>query len=45
MREAKTLHESGQLDAAEKLYLQIIEAEPHHAAAQCSLGELWVGGT
>jgi predicted TPR repeat methyltransferase len=38
MREAKTLHESGQLDAAEKLYLQIIEAEPRHAAAQCSLG-------
>jgi predicted TPR repeat methyltransferase len=38
MREAKTLHESGQLDAAEKVYLQILDAEPRHAAAQCSLG-------
>ena len=38
MREAKTLHESGQLEAAEKVYLQILDAEPRNAAAQCSLG-------
>lgn len=38
MREAKTLHESGQLDAAEKVYLQILDAEPRNALAQCSLG-------
>ncbi len=42
MREAKTLHESGQLDGAEKLYLQILEAEPRHAAAQCSLGFVYM---
>jgi predicted TPR repeat methyltransferase len=38
MQEAKVLHESGQLDAAEKVYLQILDAEPYNALAQCSLG-------
>ncbi len=38
MQEAKTLHESGQLDAAAKLYLQVIEAEPRQFAAHCALG-------
>ena len=42
MQEAKTLHESGQLDEAEKIYLQVIEAEPRQFLAQCALGFVYM---
>lgn len=42
MQEAKVLHESGQLDGAAQIYLQVIEKEPQNFGAHCSLGFVYI---
>jgi predicted TPR repeat methyltransferase len=42
MQKAGQFHKAGQLDEAARLYSEIIDADPGHAPAQCSLGFVYM---